>query len=429
MKNRRTILVLVGAILLLGLIGGWWVLRQRRQAASANVAFDTVEVRRMDLSDKIDATGDVVTERNASIYSPYSATVKEILVKPGTLAHQGEVLLVLQLKDADLINYAAGWKSSLDQAAMNLAIAQKALERQTILFEAQGTTIDDFESAQTNVRQYEAQVAEYRLKLQSLTKNGVDNNNDILIKAPFDAEVSWINVKLEESVSTDDELLTLGGSSAIRVEAAVDQGDIDQIAEGQQALIQANDQNRTLIPGVVTSFGSTGATSSNVVTFPVIIKPQVTAATDSGLPKRERIVSGSQRPPELETTMFPPSGTPGAPPTETVAVPVLDVGKLLKTGMTVDVTIMVHSRSDVLVIPLRAVSEKNGETLVNVLENGQFVAKKVNLGFMNENYAEVLDGLSEGDLVRMPVTPAASGGGASKRMGGQMGGAMGPPPM
>lgn len=302
------------------------------------------------------------------------------------------------------------------------------MERQTILFEIQGTTIDELESAQTSVRQYEAQVDEYRLKLQSLTKNGVNNNNDILIKAPFDAEVSWINVKLEESVSTDNELLTLGGSSAIRVEAAVDQGDIDQILEGQQAIIQANDKNRTVIPGVVTSFGSTGSTDSSVVTFPVIIKPQIDVAGKSDVTNRRDSViltspketngddSGSATPGKPEMSLFQGSQASG-----------VDVAKLLKTGMTVDVTIMADFHSNVLAIPLRAVIEENGETMVNILENGQFVSKKVELGFRNENYAEVLSGLNEGDQVGLVTNPTVNSGGGSARSQMRVGGGMRPP--
>ncbi len=418
MKKLNRKWIILGLIAAGVLAAGWWVAQQRQKAAlSSNEArFDSVEARRMDLSEKIDATGNVVTEKNAAIYPPYNATVKQILANPGDSVRQGDVLLILQLSDYDLINYSAGWKSSLEKTEENLRVAQKALERQQILFKIQGTTIDDLESAQSRVQQYETEVSEYRLKIASLTKNGVNNQNEIIIKAPFDAEVSWINVKLEETVATADELLTLGGASAVRVEASVDQGDINQIKVGQQASISANDQNRTLIPGEVTSFGSTGTISSNVVTFPVIIKPMTgnnrnpAARRDNDASKRQIEKKLSDRPQSAEKNL----------------------AGLLKSGMTVDVTIMVDPHPDVLAVPVRAIRKENGQTFVRVLKDGEYVSREVQLGFEGTDYVEILSGLSEGEQVavaRVQSTGPSSGGSRSQRNGNTGRIRMGPPPM
>ncbi len=418
MKNLKKPWLIASIVILAGVMVGWWAVQQRQRAALAENAAqsDAVEVRRMDLSEKVDATGDVVTEKNAALYSPYSATVKQIVAKPGDAVHKGDVLLILQLKDADLINYSAGWKSSLDQAQKNLQVARKALERQQILYKIQGTTIDDLESAQKDVATYQAQVEEYQLKIGSLTKNGVNNDNDIIVRAPFDAEVSWINVKLAESVATTDELLTLGGASAIRVEAEVDQGDINQIRVGLQASITANDQNRTIIPGIVTSFGSTGTTSSNVVTFPVVIQP-------SGNSDQSPVMTPNNHPSDRPGVKLP------SPPKLTAN----HIANLLKSGMTVDVTIMVEPHPHVLAIPARAVREENGRAVVKLLNRGRYVPRTVQLGYKGADYVEVLSGLSEGDKVAVAklALPSQSTGSSSKtQRNGMMGGAMGgPPPM
>lgn len=424
MKNyRKNLPVIAALILVLTIAAVWFLVQHSRKSTEAtkSSAYDTFEARLMDLSEKVDATGDVTTEKNAALYSPYSATVKQLLAKPGDVVHTGDPLLILQLKDADVINYAAGYKSSLEQAKSNLIVAQNALERQETLYKIQGTTIDDLESAQKAVRQYEAQVSEYTLKVESLTKNGVDNNNNLIIKAPFNAEVSWINVKEAESVATTDELLTLGGASAIRVEADVDQGDISQIKVGQMAFITANDENRTVIPGIVTSFGSTGTTESSVVTFPVQIKPL------SGPPDRKQ---AGNKPPAFgnkKDATFPRQGGVTKKP------PAINIGNLLKSGMTVDVTIMVNSHQGVLAIPLRAVTQVNGENIVKVIKQEKLISKKVSLGFQSERYVEILSGLSEGDQVAVPKTQPMNPSNASSNNNSRgrirVGGMGGPPPM
>ena len=446
MKNPKRSLIILATVILLGAIAAWVAVRQLRQASLAqnDAAFDAFAVRRMDLSDKIDVTGDVVTEKNAAIYPPYSATVKEILVKPGVIVHQGQVLLKLQLKDTDLINYTSSWKSSLEQARANLATARQALEREEILYKVQGATIDDVEAEQIKVRQYQAQVAEYRQKLDSLTKNGIDNNGDVLIKAPFDAEVSWINVKLEESVTTTTELLTLGGNSAIRIEASVDQGDIDQIEVGLPATIKANDQNRTVISGIVTSFGSTGTTTSNVVTFPVIIKPLGSQTAALSGPENGKNATAPRKESRQHATLSgqkgrfaasnqPASGSNPLRNDPAVADSGDSVISLLKSGMTVDVSIMAGSHANVLAVPLTAVTEQNGRSTVKILENGKPVTQEVQLGYKSTLYAEVLSGLSAGDQVALPkadgnsgANPSRNGGSGGRRQGGMMGGPMGP---
>ncbi len=420
---RKNLPVIVALILVLTIAAVWFGVQHSRKATETakSSAYDAFETRRMDLSEKVDATGEVTTEKNAALYSPYSATVKQLLVKPGDTVHTGDPLLILQLKDADVINYAAGYKSSLEQAKSNLIVAQNALERQETLYKIQGTTIDDLESAQKAVRQYEAQVSEYTLKVESLTKNGVDHNNNLIIKAPFDAEVSWINVKEAESVATTDALLTLGGASAIRIEADVDQGDISQIKVSQMAFITANDENRTVIPGIVTSFGSTGKTESSVVTFPVQIKPL------SGSPDR---VQAGNKPPAFGNKKDAGFARQGGAPKKPPAV---DIGNLLKSGMTVDVTIMVNSHQGVLAIPLRAITQVNGENIVKVITQEKLISKKVSLGFQSERYVEILSGLAEGDRVAVPKTQSANPSNASSNNNSRgrirVGGMGGPPPM
>jgi Membrane-fusion protein len=420
-KQSKNLPVIVALILIFALAVTGIVIRRIHKAeqGKSTAGYDIFQAKRMDLSEKIDATANVITEKNGSMYSPYSATVKQILAKPGQEVHKGDLLLILQMKDADVINYAAGYKSSLDQAKSSLNMAQNALERQQTLYKVQGTTIDELENAQKAVQQYEAQVSEYTLKVQSLTKNGVDADNNILIKAPFDAEVSWINVKEAQSVAITDELLTLGGASAIRVEAAVDQGDISQIKEGQRALITANDENRTVIPGIVTSFGSTGTVSSSVVTFPVDIKPL--GAND---PTGNQ--NGMSNPNSKNRRQFRNNGLRSQrsqPDQKGLKPPVQNLSKLLKSGMTVDVSIMVDAHPDVLAIPLRAVTQVNGQSVVKVLKQGKEVTQKVQLGFISDKYVEVVSGLSESVQVIVPKTQFNTqqnrpGGGQGMRIGG-----------
>ena len=72
----------------------------------------------------------------------------------------------------------------------------------------------------------------------------------------------------------------------------------------------------------------------------------------------------------------------------------------IKPGMTADVTIETDRKENALVIPSRAIKEKNGDKVVTVLENGQAVDKVVTIGLRgDEGFVEILTGLQAGDEI------------------------------
>jgi HlyD family secretion protein len=75
-------------------------------------------------------------------------------------------------------------------------------------------------------------------------------------------------------------------------------------------------------------------------------------------------------------------------------------GPQLRPGMQANCFIDGGSAEGVLLIPVEAIFEEDGKTMVEVLgEDGNVRMVQVRLGLMNDRYAEVLDGLEEGQLV------------------------------
>lgn len=83
----------------------------------------------------------------------------------------------------------------------------------------------------------------------------------------------------------------------------------------------------------------------------------------------------------------------------------------LRPGMTITASILVASRSNVLLLPLEAVQETRGRTVVMVPgEDGQPRPVPVELGLADARFAEVLSGLTEGQevLISIPATQVGS---------------------
>ncbi|MCY3694276.1 MAG: efflux RND transporter periplasmic adaptor subunit [Chloroflexi bacterium] len=84
-----------------------------------------------------------------------------------------------------------------------------------------------------------------------------------------------------------------------------------------------------------------------------------------------------------------------------------DPGSLLP-GMTVALEIIIESRSNVIVIPLAALTEEDGRVTVEVVDPQTDLPaeREIEVGLRNEIEVEVLSGLSAGELVRTSLTGA-----------------------
>jgi len=72
----------------------------------------------------------------------------------------------------------------------------------------------------------------------------------------------------------------------------------------------------------------------------------------------------------------------------------------VKSGMTANIDILTDKRDNVLVIPQRAVTSRDGEKIVKILENGKPKEVNVKVGLRgSDGNIEILEGLNEGDKV------------------------------
>jgi len=86
----------------------------------------------------------------------------------------------------------------------------------------------------------------------------------------------------------------------------------------------------------------------------------------------------------------------------TTRVQIKEIDPRVRPGMTAILTIPVASADDVLSVPLAAVhTDRSGDRFVYVRQGDEFVPRAVTLGIMDYNYAEVQEGLAEGDIVSL----------------------------
>ncbi len=393
-------LIVLGLTSIIIMATGFYLYHQKlqKQQASTGIHSETVRVERKDLSETIEGDGTVVFSKNGGIYPAYKATVQKIHCQAGDKVKKGDLLMVLTSDTLKSSLVEAEYK--YQTAKLNLSLAQKELERQKKLYQAQGATIDELESAQNSVDLNRVSLNEASSNLELLTQTTDEANfvgsdhRTIMIRAPFDGEVSWVEVKPGQTVSaigsnssdssSNNLLLYLVAEDSLEVEATVDETDIDQVKAGQKAKVILNDANQTELYGIVTEVGSYGSEDSGVIVFPVRIRLE-----------------------KVNVTVRP--------------------------QMTADVSIYITAKPDVLAIPSGAIMNVRGKTMVKKVSGANTELIEIELGDANGSYIEVRSGLDEGDqiLVTQKADPATrnNSGSQSKQRGNMMGGPGGPPRM
>ncbi len=373
--TKKVWMGVLGVVLVL--IIGWLVFKPNngQSKTTMDTLYDFMPVQRVDLSEKVDATGTVVLSKNSDIYPAFEATVSKIHCKAGDYVKKGQLLLTLdspQMAES-LIDATA----SVSQAQINLNVAKRDLANTKALLEVQGATIAQVDDAQDKVNTCEQQLESARLKLENLTQKPDEanfiapNRRDLLIRAPFDGVVAWINVVTGAHVLTSNIILSVAADNSLEVKASVDESEIELVKPGQTAEITGSDPNQPTLRGVVTEVGAIGTAESGVVNFPVHAK-----------------ITGNS--------------------------------KTLKPGMSVDITFIASEHSNVLTVPFNAIVRRRGKTMVALKTKDSVSFVRVVTGVQTGSNIEIVSGLNEGDMVGIERPKINSQNSNNNRDGGGM---------
>lgn len=276
-----------------------------------------------------------------------------------TLAQAQSTLATAQSKlSSDESGTASSAQISADQAAITAAQnqvsnAQNGLNEATMTSPIAGTV------AQVNLtvgQQVSAGGSAGSAQSSGGTNSQAGNGN-----SNGGAGQSSASGQSSSSSSTSAQVVVIS-TNAYVVNASVDDTEVGQVHNGEQAVITPNG-SATPVYGTVTSVAVMSAGSSSVPSYPVTIS------------------------------------VTGNPP-----------GLIAGAGATV--SIVVKQLTDVLTVPSAAVHYTGGKTTVEVMDGQQQVSKPVTTGMTSGGMTEIVNGLSEGDQV---VIAAPAGGGTGTR--------------
>jgi multidrug efflux pump subunit AcrA (membrane-fusion protein) len=187
------------------------------------------------------------------------------------------------------------------------------------------------------------------------------NRRLLTVRAPSSGTVTGLLTTLGAPVDTTTPIATVADLGRLAVSVDLSEFDVAQVRRGLKAEVSVDALGGRTFPGIVLFPAPTGSDSGGVVTFPVRVGLSRTAG--------------------------------------------------LRPGMNVSVRILVAQRSDVLQVPLEAVSREEDEPTVTVLtESGEETTRPVTVGLANNEAIQIVKGLRAGERVVLPeVAPTEEG--------------------
>ncbi|OIK15595.1 efflux transporter periplasmic adaptor subunit [Bacillus sp. MUM 116] len=202
------------------------------------------------------------------------------------------------------------------------------------------------------------------------------------ITAPASGEITSLSVQAGQRVTNGQVVAHLTNYENLQTVVQIDELDIPKVKKDQAVSIKVNAYPDQTYMGKVSAIADEGTSTNGVSTFDVAIH------------------------------ITKPSN--------------------LKVGMTTEASILTASKNNALYVPIDAVHAMNNQKFVLVQNGNSETAraqrKVVKTGLANEDYVEILQGLNEGEIIKLPQlaqSTSSTAGGNRRMMQGSFGSGFG----
>ncbi len=337
------------------------------------ITFETEKVQMGDVHTTITATGTIEPVTSVTVGTQVSGIVAHLYVDYNSIVKKGQV--IAELDKTNLTSELAAAKANLSSEQSNLDFQQANFNRYQTLYNKGLVSAHDYENARLTYFQAREKVASAR---QTVAK-AQTNLGYATITSPIDGVV--LNKAVEEgqtvasSFNTPELFVIAQDLTDMRVIADIDEADIGGVKEGQRVTFTVDAFPDDKFEGRVTQVRQEATTTSNVVTYEVVI-----------------------------------------------SAPNADLK--LKPGLTANVTIYTMEKNNVMTVSTKAlrftpnpailtedqkIEDCEGQHKLWTKEGNTFKAHKVEVGTTNGVVTEILSGIKKGTEVLTEFNISNSG--------------------
>ncbi len=267
MKKKRNIWLIALGIAVVAIAA--IVIVRATKTANKELVIRTHVVTEYTVENTVTATGTIEPVETVEVGTQVSGKVEKIYVDFNDVVKKGDLLAEL---DKQTLNQSLSRaKAGLTSAESQLNYAQLTYERTKQLYESNAATLAAYQEAQNTYTQ--AQMSK-RNAQASYDQARVDLAY-AEIYSPIDGIVLDRAVEVGQTVAASfstPTLFTLANDlTKMQVEADVDEADIGQVKEGQRVTFTVDAYTEDNFNGIVSQIRMKPTTTSNVVTYTVII--------------------------------------------------------------------------------------------------------------------------------------------------------------
>ena len=348
--NKKFILKIVAALVVVGVISYFAYGSYRENKSKEMVAnAKTVTVERRNMRTIIEATGTIAPVDYVDVAPKKTGRITSVLVKENEAVHRGQLVATLDSEELE---------TKKEKAAIDVRDKESKYNRTKYLYDIGAKSQEELETAKFN----------YDTAVTTLASAQADIN-DTLIYASMDGvvvgEPQTVGAMATQGTNNPTVIMRIADLSKKQILAKIDESDIGDIKVGQDAEFTVDAYKNEIFKAKVTKISRTD--TANLWN----IKGSSSSSSSSNAVVYYYVTLDVEDP---ESKLFP--------------------------AMTARVTVLQNVRENALAIPIASVKADGEGAYVMIKEsNGKITRRAVQLGISDDDYVEVVSGLSEGDKI------------------------------
>ncbi|MDD2524998.1 MAG: efflux RND transporter periplasmic adaptor subunit [Bacteroidales bacterium] len=367
---------MIAAIVVAVIAGCTWYFT--KSSPKAQLVVKTEKIVKGDISNIVTATGSVEAITQVEVGTQVSGIIDKIYVDFNSVVKKGQ--LIAELDKELLLSELSSVNADMSSAKTEYEYQKKNFERTEQLYKKELVSETDYETANYTYQKAKNAYEKSKFNVEKAKRN----LSYAMIKSPIDGVVISRAVDEGQTVAASYSTPTLftiaNDLSKMQVVANVDEADLGEVKEGQRVSFTVDAYPNDVFEGVVTQVRLQATTTSNVVTYEVIVNAPN---------------------PDLK----------------------------LKPGLTANISIFTTEKKGILLVPAKAfrftptkellgenaeivpAQQKGGKDAASHTiwqKNGDvFQAKNIVVGESNGVSTEIVSGLKEGEDVVVEVTASS----------------------
>ena len=255
---------LVVLVLVVGVVVALGIIRSSPQAVQvpaedSGVLVEVAEVRRLPRRIDVEAQGTVVPAQRVVVQPQVSGRIDVVAanVAPGTILREGD--LIFAIEDADFKLAVARATAAVAETAAQLQLEQgrgRVAEREWELFQDELDAEQKAASLALREPQLRSRLSAVQTARANLARARLDLERTV-VRSPFNAVVLSESIEIGQIVTPQSQAVTLAGTDAFWVRAAVRTDELDQLrvpglhgaALGSRALVRLDRENDDVLAG------------------------------------------------------------------------------------------------------------------------------------------------------------------------------------